>query len=150
MAKKTQPKVSDLVEILIQQMNQFEKVMTERNQALTTAISKLEYLKVDFDRTELEAIKESNREQLKEDFEALHAQTKTNKKVSAKSLLYLIVLNVFFLSTAILCVYMAIDKTQYQSVVKERNELKSEITSINKFLNENTDSAEAYKEWLKN
>ena len=45
---------------------------------------------------------------------------------------------------------MAIDKTQYQSVVKERNELKSEITSINKFLNENTDSAEAYKEWLKN
>ena len=145
MAKKTQPKVSDLVEILIQQMNQFEKVMTERNQALTTAISKLEYLKVD-----LEEIKESNREQLKEDFEALHAQTKTNKKVSAKSLLYLIVLNVFFLSTAILCVYMAIDKTQYQSVVKERNELKSEITSINKFLNENTDSAEAYKEWLKN
>ncbi len=150
MAKKTQPKVSDLVEILIQQMNKFENVLTERNQTLTNAISKLGNIKVDFDSTELEAIKESNREQLKKDFEALNAQTKINKKVSSKSLLYLIVLNVFFFSIATQSVYMAIDKTQYQSVVKERNELKNKISIMNRFLTENTDSAEGYKDWLKN
>ena len=41
MAKQTQPKVFELIEVLIQQLSQFEKVIIERNKILDKSISKL-------------------------------------------------------------------------------------------------------------
>lgn len=162
MAKQSKPKVSELVEVLIQQMNEFEKAMNERNQVLTDSISKLKYLKVDFNVEELEAMKQSNRELLKIDFEEFHAQTtknnekllKVHKKVSSNKLIYFLIVNIFFLSIAGLSYYVAVknsvEKTDYESIVKERDELKMKALRYDNYFSENQKEAEKFKKWLKN
>lgn len=162
MAKQAKPKVSDLVEILIQQMDEFQAVTKERNKALTDSISKLKYLKVDFNVAELEAMKQANRTILKKDFENFHAQTKKNnkellsvhKKISSNKLLYLTVLNILIFLSATLSLYFStsssIEKSELEILVNERNKLKNQVEHIDRFFNENQKAAENYKDWIGN
>lgn len=161
MAKQAKPKVSELVEILIQQMDEFQKVTKERNEVLGNSISKLKYLKVDFNVAELEAMKQSNRAKLKRDFEIFHAQTKenikellrTHKKVSSNKLLYLTVLNILIFLSAIIMSYVTFNgstnKSQIENLEQENNILKSQAERIGKFFKEHQETALKYEEWLK-
>jgi hypothetical protein len=161
MAKQPTPKVSELVEILIQQMNEFQTVTKERNEVLVNSIFKLKNIKVDFNVAELEAMKQSNREILRKDFESFHAQTRKNNKellnvytkVSSNKLLYLTVLNILIFLSASAMLYVTysglIDKSQLESLMIESNRLKNQAKSINRFFNENKEVALKYEEWLK-
>jgi hypothetical protein len=161
MAKQAKPKVSELVEILIQQMDEFQKVTKERNEVLSNSISKLKYLKVDFNVAELEAMKQSNRALLKKDFENFHAQTRKNneellkayKKVSSNKLLYLTVLNILIFLSGITMLYVTFNgstnNSQIENLVQENKRLKTQSKSISRFFNENQDVVLKYEEWLK-
>lgn len=160
MAKQAKPKVSELVEILIQQMDEFQKVTKERNEVLSNSISKLKYLKVDFNVAELEAMKQSNRAILKKDFENFHIQTRKNnkellrahKKVSSSKLLYLTVLNTLIFLSAITMLYVTFNgstnKSQLENLVQENNRLKSQSESIGNFFKEHQETAVKYEEWI--
>ncbi|MGJ8744424.1 hypothetical protein [Polaribacter sp.] len=153
MAKQLQPKVSELVEILIQQVSQFEKKIDERNKILTESISKLKNIKVNFNVEELEEMKKSNRKVLNEDFNNFHNQTVKNnkellsihKKISSKRLLYILFLNVFLFSIAGISMYFAIEnkiqKTEFNTLQKENNYL-------NQYFLENQKESLKYKKWL--
>lgn len=161
MAKQSKPKVSELVEILIQQMNEFQMVTKERNEVLVNSISKLKNIKVDFNVAELEAMKQSNREVLRKDFENFHAQTIRNnkellsvhRKVSSNKLLYLTVLNILIFLSANTMLYVtysgSIDKSQVESLMIENKRLKNQAESIDRYFNENKEVPLKYKEWLK-
>ncbi len=161
MAKQAKPKVSELVEILIQQMDEFQNVTKERNEVLSNSISKLKYLKVDFNVAELEAMKQSNRAILKKDFENFHFQTRKNnkellkahKKVSSSKLLYLTVLNTLIFLSAVTMLYVTFNgltnKSQIENLVQENNRLKSQSESIGKFFKEHQETAEKYEKWVK-
>jgi len=161
MAKQLKPKVSELVEILIQQMNEFQTVTKERNEVLVNSISKLKNIKVDFNVVELEAMKQSNREILRKDFENFHAQTIRNnkkllsvhRKVSSNKLLYLTVLNILIFLSANAILYVtyssSIDKSQLDTLMIENNRLKNQAESIDRFFNDNQEVALKYGEWLK-
>ena len=148
-----------MIEVLIQQMSSFEKVTSERNEVLTNSISKLKYLKVDFNVAELEAMKQSNRDIIRNDFENFHAQTRENnkellsihKKVSSKRLLYLIILNVFFLSTAGLSMYIAVknsvEKSKYENLLKDRNKFKKQAYHYDSYFSKNKNEALKYNNW---
>lgn len=161
MAKQSKPKVSELVEILIQQMNEFQTITKERNEVLVNSISKLKNIKVDFNVAELEALKHSNREILRKDFEIFHTKTRKNnkellkahKKVSSYKLLYLTVLNILIFLSANTLLYVtyssSIDKSQLESFMIENNRLKNQAESIDRFFNENKEVALKYEAWLK-
>ncbi|WP_405565285.1 hypothetical protein [Polaribacter sp. Asnod6-C07] len=153
MAKQLQPKVSELVEILIQQVSQFEKKIDERNKILTESISKLKNIRVNFNVEELEEMKKSNRKILNEDFNNFHCQTVKNnkellsihKKISSKRLFYILFLNVFLFSIAGISIYFAIEnkiqKTEFNTLQKENNYL-------NQYFLENQKESLKYKKWL--
>ncbi|UAB82861.1 hypothetical protein INR75_11530 [Zunongwangia sp. SCSIO 43204] len=160
MAKQAKPKVSELVEILIQQMDEFQKVTKERNEVLSNSISKLKYLKVDFNVAELEAMKQANRAILIKDFENFHTQTRKNnkellkahKKVSSSKLLYLTVLNTLIFLSAVTMLYVTFNgstnKSQIENLVQENNRLKRQSESISKFFQEHKETDAQFKEWV--
>ncbi|WP_299154243.1 hypothetical protein [uncultured Christiangramia sp.] len=162
MAKQAKPKVSELVEILIQQMDEFQKVTKERNEVLTNSISKLKYIKVDFNVAELEAMKQANREILKKDFENFHAQTRDSnkelrnihKKISSNRFLYLTVFNILVFLSAIATIYATVSnftkQSELEKLVNEKNDLKNQVDHINKFFNDHQKAAADYKDWLEN
>ena len=132
MAKQTQPKVSELVEVLIQQLSQFEKVINDRNTILTKSISKLNDIQIEInneDFIELEQMNESNRQTLNDDFKKFHKQTvknntellKIHKNVSSKRLLYLIIINIFLFSVTGLSIYVAINNQINKIYISFRN-----------------------------
>ena len=164
MAKQTQPKVSELVEVLIQQLSQFEKVINDRNTILTKSISKLDDIQIEInneDFIELEQINESNRQTLNNDFKNFHKQTvknntellKIHKNVSSKRLLYLIIINIFLFSVTGLSMYVAINnqinKTEYNALVKEKNELREYVNITNDFFSKNPKTEAYFRDWLK-
>lgn len=161
MTKKAQPKVSDLVEILLQQMIQFEKVMTKNNKILIDSISKLENKKVEFNIEELEKMEKSYRQNLKKDFEIFHANTRKNnnillnvhKRVTSKRLLYIIIINLFLLSASAISIYIAvkksIEKSQYEALLEENKQLKYSIETVEEFFYENNKATKMYEKWLK-
>lgn len=164
MAKQTQPKVSELVEVLIQQLSQFEKVINDRNTILTKSISKLNNIQIKInneDFIELEQINESNREALDDDFKNFHKQTvknniellKIHENVSSKRLLYLIIINIFLFSVTGLSMYVAINnqvnKTEYNALVKEKNDLREYINITNDFFSKNPKTEVYFRDWLK-
>ncbi|WP_218599185.1 hypothetical protein [Polaribacter sp. NJDZ03] len=161
MAKQTQPKVSELIEILIQQLSQFEKTINDRNKILTESISKLNTIQVDFNVEELEEMKESNRKILNKDFNIFHQQTvknnkellKIHKNVSSKRLLYLIILNVFLFSVAGISMYVSItnyiSQTEYNDILKEKNDLREYVNITNDFFSKNPKTESYFRDWLK-
>lgn len=164
MAKQTQPKVSELVEVLIQQIAQFENVLNKRNDILSKSISKLNDIQIEInneDFIELEQINQANRKALNDDFNNFHKQTvknntellKIHKNVSSKRLLYLIIINVFLFSVTGLSMYVAINnqinKTEYNALVKEKNDLKEVINITNDFFSKNPKTEAYFRDWLK-
>ena len=164
MAKQIQPKVSELVEVLIQQIAQFENVLNDRTETITKSISKLNNFQVEInneDFLELEQINESNRRVLNDDFNDFHKQTvknntgllKIHKNVSSKRLLYLIILNVFLFSIAGLSMYVAItnhvNKTDYNTLIKEKNDLREYVNITNDFFSKNPKNEAYFRDWLK-
>lgn len=153
MAKQTQPKVSELIEILVQQLAHLKKTIDERNKILTESISKLKNITVEFNLEELEEMKKSNRKILNEDFNNFHNQTLKNnkellsihKKISSKRLLYIIFLNAFLFLITGVSTYFAIEnrvqKTQFNILQKENN-------YFNQYFLENQKESLKYKKWL--
>lgn len=164
MAKQTQPKVSELVEVLIQQLSQFENVLNKRNDTLSKSILKLNDLQIEInneDFIELEQINQANRKALNDDFNNFHKQTvknntellKIHKNVSSKRLLYLIIINVFLFSVTGLSMYVAINnhvnKTEYNTLVKEKNDLREYVNITNDFFSKNPKTEAYFRDWLK-
>ena len=118
MTKKQQPKVSDIVEILIQQMSQFESVMADRNQELVRSISKINSIKVDFNFEELEARQQQKRKNLELHLINIQVQAQKNneailnllEKKYTQNLLYLIILNAFLFTTTVFSLYIIASK----------------------------------------
>lgn len=162
MSKKSQPKVSDLVEVLIQQITEYENTMKQRNEILSESISKLKYMKVDFNVEELDAMKKSNRQLLKVDFEEFHDKTVSNnqkllkvyKKISSKKLLYFVIVNILFLSIAGVSIYIAVKnsvkKTHLETITKERDKLKRNTLMYDTYFSENQTEDAKFEKWLKN
>jgi hypothetical protein len=163
MAKQIQPKVSELVEVLIQQIAQFENVLNDRTETITKSISKLNDFQVEInneDFLELEQINESNRRVLNDDFNDFHKQTvknntellKIHKNVSSKRLLYLIIINVFLFSITVLSMYVAINnqinKTEYNGFIKENIDLKEYVNITNDFFSKNPKAEASFRNWL--
>ncbi|MGG5570619.1 hypothetical protein [Myroides odoratimimus] len=156
---KTQPKLTDLTEILLQQVIQLEQTIKQSEQAHLDTFKELSNIKVTVNVAELRQLEKEQRQRLQSDFEAFHREiTKNNEKllklhkaVSSKRLLYLIVLNIFLLLTTGFSMYVAIkntiDKSQYERLANEKQQLINQLENVNQFLIENPKIAKSFKEW---
>jgi hypothetical protein len=140
-------------------------VIIERNKILDKSISKLNDIQIEInneDFIELEQLNEANRKTLSDDFKNFHKQTEKNntellkihKNVSSKRLLYLIIINVFLFSVAGLSMYVAItnhvNKTDYNTLIKEKNDLREYVNITNDFFYKNPKTEAYFRDWLKN
>ena len=158
---KTQPKLTDMTELLLQQVIQLEQTIKQSEKAHLDTIKELSNIKVTVNVAELRQIEKELRQRLQNDFEEFHREiTKNNeellkvhKAVSTKRLLYLIVLNIFLLLTTGFSMYVAIkntiDKSQYERLANEKEQLINQLGNVNQFFVENPKTAKFFKEWKK-
>ncbi|MEC4116673.1 hypothetical protein VSP20_06790 [Myroides phaeus] len=156
---KNQPKLTDMIELLLQQVIQLEQTIKQSKKAHLETIEELSNIKVTVNVAELRQIEKEQRQRLQNDFEEFYREiTKNNeellkvyKVVSSKRLLYLIVLNIFLILTTGVSMYVAvrntIDKSEYQILVNEKDELINQLENVNQFFIENPKTAKFFKEW---
>jgi len=159
---KTQPKVSELVEILLQQVAVLEKSVNENSQTQIQLSQKINSLNIKVDVTELKSAQKMIKADLQNDFDNFHHQVKmnnvellkVNKTVSSKKLIYLISLNVFLFITAGTSVYIAIKnslvKSDFDVLRQEKNVLKNKLNNIELFFSKNQKTAKVYEDWNDN
>ncbi len=155
---KNQPKLTDITEILLQQVIKLEQTIKQSQKAHLDTIKKLENIHVKVNVAELRQSEQESREQLKNDFENFHQKTtknnqellKIHKIVSSKRLLYLIILNVFLLLVTGLSMYRAVKNTikrsEYDLLLDENAKLSNQLENINQFFNENPKIAGFFRE----
>ena len=158
---KNQPKLTDMTEILLQQVMQLEQTIRQSEKAHLETIEELSNIKVTVNVAELRQIEKEQSQRLQNDFEEFHREiTKNNeelfkvhKAVSSKRLLYLIVLNIFLVLTTGLSMYLAvkntIEKSEYEQLINEREQLINQIERVNQFFSENPKISRFFKEWSK-
>lgn len=158
---KTQPKVSEIVEILLHQVVDLEKSVKQNNQTQNQLSKKLDTANIKVDISELILVQETIRERLQSDFENFYHQTKKNnmellkvhKAISSKKLFYLVFLTVLLLLTTGVSVYIAIKKsitkTNYELITNENNFLNNKIETFELFLIENPEVIKKYEKWNK-
>lgn len=158
---KNQPKLTDMTELLLQQVIQLEQTIKQSEKTHLDTIKELSNIKVTVNVAELRQIEKEQRQQLQNDFDEFHREiTKNNeellkvhKAVSSKRLLYLITLNVFLLFATGFLMYVAvkntIDKSQYERLANEKEQLINQLENINQFFVENPKTAKFFKEWKK-
>ncbi|SHM20554.1 hypothetical protein [Myroides odoratimimus] len=113
---KNQPKLTDMTEILCQQVIQLEQTIKHSEKTHLDTIEELKNIKVTVNVTELRQIEKEQCQRLQNDFDEFHREiTKNNEKllklhkaVSSKRLLYLIVLNIFFTSISVIAIYIVV------------------------------------------
>ncbi len=80
MTKKSQPKIPELVDSLLKEMEVFKNDMSEHSKSLENSISKINDIKVIFDLDRFERIKKSHNDELMNSWKKLEEQlTKSNK-----------------------------------------------------------------------
>ncbi|MDM1370282.1 hypothetical protein [Myroides marinus] len=156
---KNQPKLTDITELLLQQIIQLEHTIKQTEKAHLETIKELSNIKVTVNVAELRQIEKEQRQRLQSDFEEFHREIKKNneellkvhKTISSKRLLYLIVLNIFLLLVTGFSMYVAvkntIDKSEYELIVNEKAKLRNQLENVNQFFIENPKTAKFFKEW---
>ncbi|WP_267740231.1 hypothetical protein [Myroides injenensis] len=156
---KNQPKLTDMTELLLQQVIKLEQTIKQSEKAHLDTIKELSNIKVTVNVAELRQIEKEQRQRLQNDFEQFNREiTKNNeellkvhKAVSSKRLVYLIILNVILLLTTGLSMYLAvkntIDKSQYERLASEKRQLRNQLENVNQFFIENPKIAKFFKEW---
>ncbi|MDM1461956.1 hypothetical protein [Myroides odoratimimus] len=158
---KNQPKLTDMTELLLQQVIQLEQTIKQSEKTHLDTIKELSNIKVTVNVAELRQIEKEQQQRLRNEFEQFHREiTKNNeellkvhKAVSTKRLLYLIVLNIFLLFITGLSMYVAvkntIDKSQYERLENEKEQLINQLENVNQFFIENPKVAKSFNEWNK-
>lgn len=158
---KNQPKLTDMTEILCQQVIQLEQTIKHSEKTHLDTIEELKNIKVTVNVTELRQIEKEQCQRLQNDFDEFHREiTKNNEKllklhkaVSSKRLLYLIVLNLFLVLTTGFSMYVAVKntiyKSRYERLANEKEQLINQLKNVNQFFIENTKIAKSFKEWRK-
>lgn len=158
---KNQPKLTDMTELLLQQVIQLGQTIRQSEKAHLETIEELSNIKVTVNVSELRQIEKEQQQRLRNEFEQFHREiTKNNeellkvhKAVSTKKLLYLIVLNIFLLLTTGFSMYVAIkntiDKSQYARLENEKEQLINQLENVNQFFIENPKVAKSFNEWNK-
>ncbi|SEJ12657.1 hypothetical protein SAMN04488018_1139 [Myroides marinus] len=156
---KNQPKLTDMTEILLQQVIQLEQTIKQSEKAHLETIEELSNIKVTVNVAELRQIEKEQRQRLQDDFKQFNREiTKNNeellkvhKAVSSKRLLYLIILNIFLFLITGFSLYMAvkntIDKSEYELIVNEKAKLRNQLENVNQFFIENPKTTKFFKEW---
>ncbi|WP_158963205.1 hypothetical protein [Myroides fluvii] len=155
---KNQPKLTDMTEILLQQVIQLEQTIKRSEKVHLNTIKELSNIKVTVNVAELRQIEKEQQQRLQDDFEQFHRKiTKNNeellkvhKAVSSKRLFYFILLNIFFILTIGFSMYVTfkntIDKSEYQILVNEKDELINQLENVNQFFIENPKTTKLFKE----
>lgn len=158
---KAQPKVSELVEILLQQVAVLEKSVNQNNQTQMLLSKKIENIIIKVNVSELRTLEQTYRGNLQNDFNGFHQQMEKNnvellkvhKNVSSKRLFYLIFLNIFLILSTGTAVYIAIKKSvlkaDFELLVQENNKLQDNLNNVKLFFNENPKATKQYKNWNK-
>ncbi|TDS64403.1 hypothetical protein [Myroides indicus] len=156
---KNQPKLTDMTELLLQQVIQLEQTIKQSEKTHLDTIKELSNIKITVNVAELQKIEKEQRQRLQNDFEQFHREiTKNNEKllklhkaVSSKKLLYLIVLNIFLLLTTGFSMYIAIkntiDKSQYERLTNEKKQLINQLANVNQFFIENPKISKTFQDW---
>ncbi|MCA4808087.1 hypothetical protein HX057_17150 [Myroides odoratimimus] len=156
---KNQPKLTDMTELLLQQVIQLEQTIKQSEKAHLDTIKELSNIKVTVNVTELRQIEKEQRQRLQNDFEQFHREITKNKEellkvhkaVSSKRLLYLIIFNIILILTTGFSVYLAvkntIDKSEYELLVNEKSQLINQLENVNQFFIENIKTTKFFKEW---
>lgn len=123
---KNQPKLTDMTELLLQQVIQLEHTIKQSEKTHLDTIKELSNIKVTVNIAELRQIEKEQRQRLQDAFEEFHRDiTENNEKllkvykaISSKRLLYLILLNIFLVLTTGFSMYVtvkkAIDNSEYK------------------------------------
>ncbi|WHT72905.1 hypothetical protein QK342_14490 [Myroides odoratimimus] len=145
----------------LQQVIQLEQTIKQSEKTHLDTIKELSNIKVTVNVAELRQIEKEQQQRLRNEFEQFHREiTKNNeellkvhKAVSTKRLLYLIVLNIFLLFITGLSMYVAvkntIDKSQYERLENEKEQLINQLENVNQFFIENPKVAKSFNEWNK-
>ncbi|MCA4794393.1 hypothetical protein [Myroides odoratimimus] len=140
---------------------QLEQTIKQSEKTHLDTIKELSNIKVTVNVAELRQIEKEQQQRLRNEFEQFHREiTKNNeellkvhKAVSTKRLLYLIVLNIFLLFITGLSMYVAvkntIDKSQYERLENEKEQLINQLENVNQFFIENPKVAKSFNEWNK-
>ena len=149
MMAKNQPKLTDITELLLQQVIQLEQTIKQSEKAHLGTIKELSNIKVTVNVAELRQIEKEQRQRLQNDFDVFHREiTKNNqellkvhKAVSYKRLLYLMGLNAFFILATGFSMYVAvkntIEKSEYELLVNEKAKLRNQLENVSQFFIEN-------------
>ncbi|WP_156424174.1 hypothetical protein [Myroides odoratus] len=139
---KNQPKLTDITELLLQQVIQLEHTIKQSKKTHLETIKELSNIKVTVNVAELRQIEKEQRQRLQDDFKQFNREiTKNNeellkvhKGVSSKRLLYLIVLNIFLLLTTGFSMYLAvkntIEKSECEQLINEREQLIKQVKRV--------------------
>ncbi|MDM1456752.1 hypothetical protein HX089_17365 [Myroides odoratimimus] len=109
---KNQPKLTDITELLLQQVIQLEHTIKQSEKTHLDTIKELSNIKVTVNVAELRRIEKEQRQRLQNDFEQFHREiTKNNEKLlkvhkvgSSNRLLYLIIIISLFLKIYIIII----------------------------------------------
>ncbi|SDH81937.1 hypothetical protein [Myroides phaeus] len=109
---KNQPKLTDMTEILLQQVIQLEQTIKQSEKANLDTIKELSNIKVKVNVAELRQIEKEQRQRLQNEFEQFHREiTKNNEEFlkfhkagSSNRLLYLIIIISLFLKIYIIII----------------------------------------------
>lgn len=159
---KLQPKVSDLVEILLQQVHILQNSVDQNNEIQLYLSKKIDNTNIKVDTNDLDRIQENYSNKINTDlknylnqFEKNNKELlKTSKYFSSKKIVYLIGLNVFLVLFTAISMYTAMSnivaKSDYENLSEESKIMQSQIENVKYFFQENPKTAKLYKKWNKN
>jgi hypothetical protein len=160
MGKQAQPKVSELVEILIQQQYKSESTNKKIDQGLTQLTSLIRNTRIKVDASGLTNFEKDNYEMRQKQFEVFHKNVEknnrellvVNKAVTSKRLFYIITLNILLIISTILSSYVAIENkienSEFKTLVQDRDILKDQMDTVKFFFSENPKTFEYFEKWI--
>lgn len=172
MAKNGQPKVADLVETLLVEMEDFKKTNSKTYDQFIKANSKyidflvksiknLQSVEIEIDLDGIKKQLQTHRGILENDFETFNSNVAkvneniltTYKKLNSKRWLYLIILNILLFAITGFSSYFAlkntIDKDRFNKVQKERSDFESDAKLYKDFITRNQKTIDEFKDWIK-
>lgn len=158
---KPQPKVSDLVEILLQQVNALQKSVDQNNKIQYYLSAKIDKTVITVDTTEMERLNANYSNKLSSDFNNYIKQfekrneelLKTSKYFSSKKIGYLVGLNIFLILSTAISMYTAMDsvvvESHYINLKIENKTLQGQVENVKSFFEQNPKTAKMYRKWNK-
>ena len=159
---KSQPKVADIAEILLQEVEFLNRKIKQNTDTQVLLNEKISNLKVPVDTSALESIQKifyvKTQHQIDSFFREIKKGTETfstvNKLINSKALQYLILINLILLVGFVISVYIAVNssvaKSDYNAVVMERDLFDSKLQNITEFFTKNPSAKKSYIKWNEN